>query len=580
MPNASFVELSIIVSCTIIVCSIVRLFKQPLIIGYILTGIILSPNLLNLLSSTHNLETFSQIGITILLFTVGIHLDPTVIKDVGKVTLIAGIGQIVFTSLIGFLLACIFGFNFITSGYIAIALTFSSTIIVMKLLSDKGDTEKLYGKLSIGFLIIQDLVAALILMSISSLSNPSASINYGVHILFVISKALILIFSLFYFSKLFITKITNYFAKSQEFLFLFAIGWCMLLALVFQLLGFSMEIGALLAGVTLSMSDFKFEIASKIRPLRDFFIVLFFIQLGVNMNFSNIGAIVIPVIVFSTFVLIGNPIIVMILMGFMGFTKRNSFLTGLSFAQISEFSLILISLGFAAGHFDKSIVSLITLIGVITISISSYMIIYADNLYKVLSKYLTIFELKSSRTSLSEKVADDLELILFGYNRIGFDILNSLKRKNINYLIVDYDPKVINQLKKSGIKCIYGDAEDLDFLAELNFSKVKMIISTIPELEINTLLMNTAKEKNKDILSILVSHKIDDTMLLYSKGASYVVMPHFLGGMHTAKLIELNLFDINSFENLKRDHLNYLELRKLAGHEHPANERGEFYSRV
>jgi len=580
MPNASFIELSIIVSTTILVCSVIRLLKQPLIIGYILTGIILSPNLLNLISNTHNLETFSQIGITILLFTVGIHLDPAVIKDVVKVTLIAGLGQIVFTSLIGFVFAIFFGFDYITSAYIAIALTFSSTIIVMKLLSDKGDTEKLYGKISIGFLIIQDLVAALILMSISSISNPSLSLAFILQLLFVVSKAAILIFALFYFSKLFISKIIKYFATSQEFLLLFAIAWCMLLASMFQILGFSMEIGALLAGVTLSISDFKYEIASKVRPLRDFFIVLFFIQLGANMSFSNLNSMFFPVLVFSAFVLIGNPLIVMVIMGLSGFTKRNSFLTGLTLAQISEFSLILISLGFTAGLLNKNIVSLVTLVGVITIAISSYMIIYSDKIYKLLSKYLSVFEFNNKSLHLGEKESNNVDIFLFGYNRIGFDILNSLKKQNVNYLVVDYDPKVISLLKQKGINCIYGDADDIDFISELDFSKVKMIISTIPVVEINTLLINMAKEKNKDIITLVVSHKIDDSLLLYSKGASYVVMPHFLGGMHTANLIELNLFDFKSFENLKNEHINYLELRKLAGHEHPTNERGEFYSRI
>jgi len=580
MPNGSFLELSIIVTATILVCSVVRLFKQPLIIGYILTGIILSPNLLNLISNTHNLETFAQIGITILLFTVGLHLDPSVIKDVGKVSTITGLGQILFTTIIGFSLSLAFGFDYLNSIYIAIALTFSSTIIITKLLSDKGDTDKLYGKIAIGFLIIQDIVAAIILMGLSSFASAELTNGKGVEIFLILGKALILIIFLFYISKHILPKIIRYFANSQEFLLLFSLGWCMLLASLFKITGFSMEIGALIAGVTLSASDFRFEISSKVKPLRDFFLVIFFIQLGANMSFSNLDGLLLPVIVFSLFIIVGNPIIVMLLMGWLGFTKRNGFLAGLTVAQISEFSLILIALGISVKHVEPRIGTLMTLIGIITIATSSYMIIYANQLYTFLSKYLTFFEFKNRHLHLNENTTEDIELILFGYNRIGFDILNSLNKKNVSYLVVDYDPKVISLLKQKGINCIYGDADDIDFINELDYSKVKMIISTIPIVEVNTLLINTIKEKNSAILSLVVSHKIDDSLLLYSKGASYVVMPHFLGGMHTANLIEVNLFDIKSFDLLKQDHINYLELRKLAGHEHPSNERGYFYSRI
>ena len=580
MPNVSFIELSIIVTATILVCSVVRLLKQPLIIGYILTGIILSPNLLNLISGINNLETFSQIGITILLFTVGIHLDPNVIKDVGKVSLVTGIGQILFTTVFGFLISLIFQFDFVTSLYIAIALTFSSTIIITKLLSDKGDTEKLYGKISIGFLIVQDLVAALLLMTVASFSSTSISNGVFIDATVIFVKAFFLIFVLFFLSKTLLPKITRYFASSQEQLLLFAIGWCLLLASLFQITGFSMEIGALLAGITLSLSDYKVEILSKVKPLRDFFLVLFFINLGFSMSFSSLEGLLLPIVVLSLFVLIGNPLIVIILMGLMGFTKRNGFLAGLTVAQISEFSLIFIALGISSGHIDKAVMSLITSVGIITITMSSYMIIYSEKLYNTLSKYLTLFEFNRKISQINNANAFAFEFILFGYNRIGFDILNSLKRKNINYLIVDYDPKVISQLKQKGINCIYGDAEDADFLNELDFSKVKMIVSTIPIVDLNALLINTVKVKNKNILTLLVSHKIEDSFFLYSIGASYVIMPHFLGGMHTANLIELNLFNSKAFDQLKHDHINYLELRKLAGHEHPKNERGEFYSRI
>src|SRR3989344_4813508 len=281
-----FINLSIIVLLAVVISGIMRLLKQPLLIGYILTGIAVGPYFLNIATSTPIIETFSQIGIALLLFMVGLYLNPRVIKEVGKVSFITGVGQVLFTSIIGFFIAKALGFPNITSFYIAVALTFSSTIIIMKLLSDKEAIDTLYGKISIGFLIVQDLIAILALMAISSISN-------GADIYSLLTKTLlkgvVVLFAVFIVSYLFLPRIINRIAKSQEFLLLFSIGWCFALAGLFEYLGFSLEIGALLAGVTLSLSPYHQEMNSKMRPLRDFFIVLFFIMLGSQMVFGEIS---------------------------------------------------------------------------------------------------------------------------------------------------------------------------------------------------------------------------------------------------------------------------------------------------
>lgn len=549
-----FIELSLIIAIAVAVSGVMKLLKQPLIIGYIFTGILLSPYFLNIVKSTDTIHIFSQIGVTFLLFIVGISLSPKVIKDVGKISLITGIGQILFTSIIGFLISKLLGFTTIVSIYIAIALTFSSTIIIMKLLSDKKDTEKLYGKISIGFLLIQDIFAMILLMIVSSFSGGLQSISFSITtilygILFIIIFILISIYIL--------PKLSRFFAKSQEFLFIFSIGWGMGLAALFHYFGLSMEIGALIAGIALSISPFHYEISSKLRPIRDFFIILFFILLGSQMTFGNLNELIIPALIFSAFILIGNPLIVIILMGAMGYKKKIGFQAGFTVAQISEFSLILISLGLAVGHLTGEILSLVTFIGLITISGSTYLITYSDKIYPHFQNFLKIFERKNTIQKKDNESSN--KIILFGYDKIGPEIYESIKKTRKKTLVVDYNPETISQLTKQNIPCRYGDADDEEFLNELNISNVEMIISTIPEFETNALLIEKTKNENKKAIIIVTSHNLNETKELYKIGATYVIMPHYLGGKHTAKMLSNFKLKKQRFETEKEKHLEEIK---------------------
>ncbi len=566
-----FIELSKILVITVIVTGIIKILKQPAIIGYILSGILAGPFLFNIIGATDTLTTFSQIGIALLLFFVGLNLNPKVIKDVGKISLITGLGQVLFTSSIGFIIARFLGFSTISSLYISIALAFSSTIIIMKLLSDKKDLESLYGRISIGFLIIQDFVAILILLVISSLKNGDNLASLAIE---TILKGIGGILILFIISQYVLPKLTKVIAKSQEFLLLFSITWCFAIASAFHYLNLSIEAGALLAGISLSMSPYHFEISSKMKPLRDFFLILFFIMLGSQMIFSNILQNIGIILILSLFVLIGNPLIVMALMGSLGYTKRNSFLAGLTVAQISEFSLIVVAMGVSVGHVSQEVMSLVTAVGLITFAGSTYMILYSHKLYPILSKYLSIFERKGKKVDEHKYYKEnDHEIILFGYNRIGFDVLQSLKKIKTKFLVIDYDPETITKLSKEGYDCRYGDANDSELLNEINFHKAKMVISTIPLFDTNLLIIKKVIEANKNAIIAVVSHQINEAERLYGEGATYVIMPHFLGGKHFSTMIEKNKLSIDYFLEEKIAHLEHLNLRKELGHKHPMHEK-------
>jgi Kef-type K+ transport system membrane component KefB len=555
-----FIEMSVILAATIAIAGILRVLKQPLIIGYILTGIAVGPTFLNLVRSTETISVFAHIGIALLLFTVGLGIDPKIIKYVGKVSLIAGLGQVIFTSLIGFFIALALGFSVVSSIYIAVALTFSSTIIIMKLLSDKGDTETLYGKISIGILLVQDLIVILVLMGVSSLTNDFTITTLAYTFLV---KGVGLLGIILVVSSYLLPRMIKHIAQSQEFLLLISIGWCLALASLTYYLDFSIEIGALLAGITLAASPYRHSITAKMSPLRDFFVVLFFILLGSQMVFTDISQYTMPIIIFSLFILIGNPLIVVAIMGFLGYTKRNSFLTGLTVAQISEFSLIFISLGVQVGHLDNEILSLVTVIGLITIAGSTYLILHADTIYPYFSHMLRLFERKGKKTdNYNYAQGKTHNVILFGYDRMGLDVLQAFQDMQSATMVVDHNPEVIEHLMKLKINCRFGDAGDDELLEELHLSTIQMAVSTIPKADINLMLVHMIRLVNSQAVVIVASQQIDDALQLYKAGATYVLMSDFISGYHASVMIKKNEYSVGKFELIKERHIKFLHKRK------------------
>ncbi len=557
----AFAELAAVVTVVVVVTGLMRLLKQPLIIGYIVAGILMSPNILNIIQHTDSVQMFAHIGVAFLLFMVGLWLNPAVIKDLGKASLVVWVWQVVFTTVIGMGVSMLLGFDWVTSIYVAIALAFSSTIIIVKLLSDKWVLDELYGKISIGMLIVQDIIAMGILMVLASLPVDGAAVNRSEFSVILVSKMLVVGLVVYGLTKYFLPRIMWHVAKSQEFLLLFSIGRCLLFAAGLEAVGFSLEIGALLAWLTLATLPYRFEISSRMKPLRDFFIVLFFVFLWSQLQFSNVSVYIVPIIVFSLFVLVGNPFIVMVLMGLMGYKKKNGMMVWFTVAQVSEFSFILMGLALAIWHITNvEIVSMVTIVWLITIAGSSYYFAYADQIYAKFGKYLNIFEKKQAlaETHFVPK-AEDYDVIVFGNHRTGEGILKSLQKDGKRFLIVDYDPKVISALEAKGIPCMYGDAGDIETLEELCLHKVKMIVSTVHDYQANALILQYAQKAKNDLVTILSANKVDEAEVLYTAGAHYVLVPHVIGGHHTAMLIEEYAYDLDKYMMHKENHIALLQ---------------------
>ncbi len=560
-----FIELSLIIVLAAGMAFVMRLLKQPLIVGYIATGIIVGPYVLNLLHAKEEMELFSTIGISTLLFIVGLTLNPDIIREVGKASAVTGIGQVLFTSLVGFVIMQLLGFGVATSVYAALALTFSSTIIILKLLSDRGDTGKLYGKLSIGFLLIQDLVATMILLIVAIIGgmNFSADATIATYVTVALeqfgvlfAKGALIAVALYGISRFVLPRFSTMVAHNQEVLFIFSIAWGLGLAALFQTIGFSVEIGALIAGAMLAVSPFAYEIASRMKPLRDFFIVIFFILLGANMVLSQFTIIIIPALILSLFVLIGNPLIVMFLMNMLGYRTKTAFMSGLTVAQISEFSLILVALGYNLGHISQEVVSLITLVGIITITTATYLFLYADAIYDRIGAVLTRFMPRKVRAVRGVGGDTHPDAILFGYDYAGHGFVHALQHVTENYLVVEYDPEIVARLKESTIPSCYGDAEDVEFLEEIGFGDAKLVISSIPYIKTNLLLVKQYRARNPEGIIIVTANEVEEAKELYMYGASYVVMPYHIGSHFAADLIEKYKLDACGFQHERNAHLS------------------------
>lgn len=500
MVDGGFAEIAAILVLAAVAGVIARLLRQPLIVAYIVVGIIAGPALLGLVSDGTEIELLAKVGIAILLFLVGLKLDVHLIRTTGVVALLTGVGQVLFTSLIGYLILIALGFDVIPAIYIAVALTFSSTIIIVKLLSDKRELDQLHGRIAVGFLIVQDLLVIVAMIVIVAIGQPGASDGdvtgqilrtLGGGVAFLVVIALL--------ARYVLPRVLDWLAKSQELTLLFGVAWAISLAAISAALGLSMEIGAFVAGVALASTPYRESLGARLISLRDIMILFFFIELGAALTFTDAIAQIGPAILLSVFVLIGNPIIVMIIMGVMGYRKKVSFQAGLAVAQISEFSLILIALGFSLGQVDESVLGLVTMVGIITITISTYFILYSEQIYERLAPVLSIFERKQPRADLEqEREAHPYDAIVVGAGRLGGDVIRGLLARGAVLLVVDYDPQALRKIAGPHVDTLYGDVAEPEFAASLPFHETKTVICAVPDPTTNIVLLQTLQRLNFD----------------------------------------------------------------------------------
>ncbi len=524
-----FTEMAVLLLVAAVIGAIGVRLRQPLIVAFIAVGILVGPSVLGWVSANDQVDLLAKLGIALLLFVVGLKLDLHIIRTMGPVALATGLGQVFFTSVVGYFIAIALGMTPVTALYVAVALTFSSTIIIVKLLSDKRELDALHGRIAIGLLIVQDIVVVLVMIGLTALGEAGDAASLGREAIEVLVKGGLFIAAIGLLMRYVLTPLLHQLARSPELLVLFAIAWAVALGAAGVHLGFSKEVGAFLAGVSLASTPYREAIGARLVSLRDFLLLFFFIDLGAGLELATLGTQVLPAVILSLFVLIGNPLIVMIILGAMGYRKRTGFLAGLTVAQISEFSLILGALGLGLGHIDADTMGLITLVGLITISASTYMILYSHPLYEWISRWLGVFERKRAHR---EEVLDltteasGVDVILFGLGRFGSGIARELRQRGHRVLGVDFDPELVRRQQGDGYAVRYGDAEDPEFLATLPLGQVRWVLSSVREMPVNLVLLHGLRDYGYKGRVAVTAHTTPDAGKLRQAGADQVLIPY------------------------------------------------------
>ena len=522
----AFEQVALVLAVCVAAGALAVLLRQPLIVGLIAAGIAVGPQALGLVEHTTEIELLATIGISLLLFVVGLKLDVRLVSKLGPVALATGLGQVAFTSIIGFAIAIGLGFAFVPAVYIAVALTFSSTIIIVKLLTDKRELDDLHGRIALGFLIVQDIVVVLAMIAITAIGGHTDA-GGGLLAEFggVVLRGVALLAVVAFIGRYVAPRVTHLLARQAELLVLAAVTWAVALAAVTIWLGFSEEVGAFLAGMSLASTPYREALSGRLSTLRDFLLVFFFIELGTTFELSAATEQLGAAVVFSLFVLIGNPLIVMVIMGIMGYRKRVSFKAGLTVAQISEFSLILVALGVAQGHVGTDVVGLVTAVGLFTIAASTYLIYGSDAVYDRIEPLLRPFERRRPQTSLDlDEERHEPEYVVIGLGRFGETVVQELLERGDEVLGVDFDPRSV-QSEDWSLPVVYGDAEDPDLPEQLPLTRTRWVISTLRDLDTNLTIIKSLHHHGYTGRIAVSCDDVDNGRALEQAGADVTIRP-------------------------------------------------------
>ncbi len=479
----------------------------------------------------------------LLLFLVGLEMNVVEVKKMGEKALLTGLGQILVTTLLFAFFLSRTGISWNSSLFFGAALAFSSTIIVVKLLSEKHDLESLTGKMAVALLLVQDLAAIVILIVIGG------GVGGGLPVM--LTKVAVLVGLTVLMARKIMPRILHRLARSMDELILFSLAWCFVLAAVIAspLFGLSLEIGGFLAGLALSGSFEHVHIATKIKPIRDFFLTIFFVGLGLNIRLD--WSMVWQALYLSLAVILLKPVIVWFLMRLFGYKQRVAFLTGLMFGQISEFSFIMVALGGKLGFLPSSVVALVSLVGLSTMVVSGYLIIDSDKVFRFVGPILDfVWRDGLSVEPVKEELVD--HIVLFGCHRMGRSVLMHLVKNKEKMLIVDFDPEVVARLQNEGFDVVYADASDVELYDRLNLGKAKMVISTLKDIRDNLIMLSEFKKRRLKVSVVVDAESVEDAEKLYRAGATYVIFPHFVGGLHLGDLVRKGVKMKEDFESYRK----------------------------
>ncbi len=484
-----FTETAVVLIVAAFFCSIGAWLRQPLIVAYIATGVILGPAGFDWVQAEDTMDLLARMGVALLLFVVGLKLDPGLIRTLGKVILGLGLFQVLLTTAMGYGLAVLLGMSSITAVYVGLGLAFSSTVVIVKMLSDSREIDTLHGQIALGILIVQDLVVVVAMILLTATGSVGEDTMWQDLLLVPLKGAVLLLFVGLVMRYVF-PVLFNVFTRSTELLTLVAMAWSVAVATIGHKLGFSHEVGAFIAGVSLASTPWHQAIGARLSSLRDFLLLFLFVDLGAQIDLGHLESILLPALLLSAFALIVKPLIIVFLLGRAGYHLRTAGLTALTMGQISEFSLILAALGLQIGHLDKSAVSLLTLVALITILISSYVIGFIHQVFSRLTPFLQVLETNRVPRKGADPLSrnDSPDVVVVGLGRFGKNVARSFQARGFSVLALDFDPELSRPGQRTGIPTCYGDAEDAEMVAELPLSRTKWVVSCIRDSKTNLAL--------------------------------------------------------------------------------------------
>lgn len=470
--------------------------KVPSIVAYILAGLLLGP-VFGLVEVSDGVDLISEVGIALLLFLVGLELSLEKIRDVGKVAVVAGLGQVIFTAGGGFAFCLLLGFDVVESIFIATALTFSSTVVVVKLLDQKKELDSVYGRIAVGIFLVQDLVVVVALTLLSGLGRgeDASALELLGEVGLAFAGMGVLLLLTWVATRWVLPRAFGWIARRPEALFLWALSWCFALVLGAEAMEISVEIGAFLAGISLAQLPYHGDLRRRVHPLMNFFIAVFFVSLGVQMEFAAAAAQWLPAVVLSLFVLIGNPLIFLLIITRMGYDRETAFLTSVTVAQISEFSFVLAALGLSTGVIGEEILSLIAVVGLVTIAVSSYGILYNRELFGVVGDTILLRPFRPADRETDppeeEEAGRKDHVIVVGMNALGRRLVEALRERGAHVVAIDTDPVKLEGLSAD---TLLGSAEYRSLLEEAGIDRATLLVSALHIEDVNRLLALRARE--------------------------------------------------------------------------------------
>ena len=523
------------------------ILRLPLVIAYLLAGLILGPSLgFGIIQSPENIQTLSEIGLVLLMFILGLEIDIRKLLRAGRAVMVNGITQFVGCALLATIFFTLLGFNNSTSNYsltyLAIATSLSSTLVVVKMLSDRMELDALTSRITLGILVFQDLWAIVFLAIQPNLQNLQvASISYS------LGKAGVLIISAWLLAKHLLPAVFRVIAKQPELVLVTSMAWCFGICGLANFLSLSMEMGALVAGVSIASFPYHLDVASKITSLRDFFITLFFVALGMQIPMPHWGTVGLAGLI-VVFVIISRFLTVFPVLQMMHYGYRGSLIPAINLAQMSEFSLVVVALGVEYKHVPQSLLAACTLALVVTLLISSYMIPSGYAIYRFLKPVLERLGIKDHVMSAESKSTSTKKaIVLFGFYREASSFLEEFVRRHSKsmidqLLVIDYNPETLEKLNQQGVPCSYGDIGHPETLLHQHFDEAAVIISTIPDNLLkgttNLKLLHSLRALAPKARIIVTADTLEKAREMYAKGADYVFVPRIVGAHFLVDIIE------------------------------------------